>query len=73
MLFQTVPLLIASHLGFSLASAIWLFSAGAARAYPLTEPPLFALTVSIIAGVFTLIAWYGWQLRAVDWPADSLV
>jgi len=31
------------------------------------------LTVSIIAGAFTLIAWYGWQLRAVDWPADSIV
>jgi len=59
--------------GILVSAAIWLFSAAAAPAYPLTGPPFFVLTVSIIAGAFTLIAWYGWQLRAVDWPADSIV
>jgi hypothetical protein len=59
--------------GILVGSAIWLFSAAAAPAYPLTGPPFFVLTVSIIAGAFTLIAWYGWQLRAVDWPADNIV
>ena len=59
--------------GILVVAAIWLFSAAAASAYPLTGPPFFVLTVSIIAGAFTLTAWYGWQLRAVDWPADSIV
>ena len=59
--------------GILVVAAIWLFSATAAPAYPLTGPPFFLLTVFIIAGAFTLIAWYGWQLRAVDWPADSIV
>ena len=59
--------------GILASAAIWLFSAAAAPAYPLTAPPFFVLTVSIISGAFTLIAWYGWQLRAVDWPADSIV
>jgi hypothetical protein len=28
------------------------------------------LTGLIIAGAFSLVTWYGWQLRAIDWPAD---
>jgi hypothetical protein len=28
------------------------------------------LSELIIAGAFSLTAWYGWQLRAVDWRAD---
>jgi len=59
--------------GILVVAAIGLFSAAAAPAYPLTGPPFFVLTVSIIAGAFILIAWYGWQLRAVDWPVDSIV
>jgi hypothetical protein len=59
--------------GILVGAAIWLFSAAAAPAYPLTGPPFFVLTVSTIAGAFTLSAWYGWQLRAVDWPADGIV
>jgi hypothetical protein len=59
-------------LGILVAAATWLFSAAAAPAYPLTSPPFFVLTGFIIVGTFTLIAWYGWQLRAVDWPADSI-
>jgi len=59
--------------GILVVAAIGLFSAAAAPAYPSTGPPFFLLTVFIIAGAFTLIAWYGWQLRAIDWPADSIV
>jgi len=56
-------------LGILVAAATWLFSAAAVPAYPLAG---FVLTGFIIAGSFTLIAWYGWQLRAVAWPADSI-
>jgi hypothetical protein len=59
-------------LGILVAAATWRFSAAAAAAYPLTSPPFFVLTGIIIVGAFTLIAWYGWQLRAVDWLADSM-
>jgi hypothetical protein len=59
-------------LGILVAAATWLFSATAAPAYRLTSLPFFVLTGFIIVGAFTLIAWYGWQLRAVDWPADSI-
>jgi hypothetical protein len=58
-------------LGVLVVAAAWLLSATAAPVYPLTGPPFFVLTGFIIAGAFTLVAWYGWQLRAVDWPADG--
>jgi membrane-associated phospholipid phosphatase len=32
--------------------------------------PFFASTNLVIATAFLLTAWYGWQLRAVDWTAD---
>ena len=59
-------------LGILVVAATWLFSAATASAYPLTAPPFFVLTGFIIVGAFTLSAWYGWQLRAVDWPTDSI-
>jgi hypothetical protein len=57
-------------LGMLVAGATWLIAATAAPAYPYGDLPFFVLTGLIIAGAFSLIAWYGWQLRAVDWPAD---
>jgi hypothetical protein len=56
-------------LGVLLAGATWLIAAAAAPEYPYDDLPFFVLTGLIIAGAFALIAWYGWQLRAVDWPA----
>jgi PAP2 superfamily len=56
--------------GMLVAGATWLIAATAAPAYPYGDLPFFVLTGLIIAGAFSLIAWYGWQLRAVDWPAD---
>jgi PAP2 superfamily protein len=53
-------------LGILVVAATWMFSAAAAPVYPLTGPPFFVLTGFIIAGAFTLVAWYGWQLQAVD-------
>jgi len=37
----------------------------------LNDAPFFLVTGLIIGGAFALIAWYGWQLRAVDWPEVS--
>jgi hypothetical protein len=53
-------------MGILVVAATWMFSAAAAPVYPLTGPPFFVLTGFIIAGAFTLVAWYGWQLQAVD-------
>jgi hypothetical protein len=53
-----------------IAGATWLVAAAAAPDYPYGDLPFFVLTGLIIAGAFSLIAWYGWQLRAVDWAAD---
>jgi hypothetical protein len=64
---------ILSSLGFAiLVSAVtWQIAATAAPAYPHGDLPFLVLTGLIIAGAFSLSAWYGWQLRAVDWsPAD---
>ena len=59
--------------GILVAAATWLVAAAAAPDYPYGDLPFFALTGLIIAGAFSLVAWYGWQLRAVDWPADRAV
>jgi hypothetical protein len=59
-------------LGILVAAATWLIAAEAAPDYPYGDVPFFVLTGLIIAGAFSLITWYGWQLRAVDWPADQL-
>jgi PAP2 superfamily len=59
--------------GILVAAATWLVAAAAAPDYPYGDLPFFVLTGLIIAGAFSLIAWYGWQLRAVDWPADRAV
>ena len=47
-------------------------AAPAAPEYPCADLPFFALTGLIIAAAFSLSAWYGWQLGAVDWPADRI-
>jgi hypothetical protein len=54
-----------------LAGATWLIAGAEAPQYPFGDLPFFLLTGLIISGAFSLIAWYGWQLRAIDWPADQ--
>jgi len=51
------------------ATATWVLAAPAASEYPDTDLPFLLLACLIIAGGFSLTAWYGWQLRAVDWCA----
>ena len=53
------------------AAATWMTAAATAPEYPYGDLPFFVLTALIIAGAFSLIAWYGWQLRAVDWSASQ--
>lgn len=52
------------------AVSTWLIAAAGAPQYPFGDLPFFVLTGLIICGAFFLIAWYGWQLRAIDWPYD---
>ena len=51
-------------------AATWVIAARAAPQYPYVDLPFLVLSELIIAGAFSLTAWYGWQLRAVDWPAE---
>jgi hypothetical protein len=59
-------------LGILVAAGSWQIAAQAASEYPQGDVPFFILTGLIITGAFSLIAWYGWQLRAVDWPPTDL-
>jgi hypothetical protein len=59
-------------LGILVVGAAWLISAAAAPEYPLADLPFFVLTGFIIVSAFTLTAWYGWQLGAVDWSVDRI-
>ena len=57
-------------LGILIVAGSWLIAAAAAPEYPFGDLPFFVLTGLIIAGGFALTAWYGWQLREVDWTGD---
>jgi len=59
-------------LGIVLAAASWPIAAAAAPEYPCVDLPFFVMTGLIIAGAFSMTAWYGWQLRAIDWAADRI-
>jgi membrane-associated phospholipid phosphatase len=53
--------------GILVAVGTWTTAATAAPEYPFGDFPFFVLTGLIIASAFSMIAWYGWELRAVDW------
>ena len=55
-------------LAILVAATTWAIAARAAADYPYVDFPFLVLSELIIAGAFALTAWYGWQLRAVDWP-----
>jgi hypothetical protein len=57
-------------LGIVVTAASWLIAARAAPGYPHGDLPFFVVTGLIIVSAFSLTAWYGWQLRAVDWSGD---
>ena len=59
--------LVSAGLAILVAAATWAIAARAAADYPYVDFPFLVLSELIIAGAFALTAWYGWQLRAVDW------
>jgi PAP2 superfamily len=59
-------------LGILVAAGTWYIAAQTASEYPHGDVPFFVVTGLIIAGAFSLLAWYGWQLRAIDWPPTDL-
>jgi membrane-associated phospholipid phosphatase len=58
-------------LGIVIMAATWGIAAEAAPDYPYADLPFLVFTGLTIAGAFSLITWFAWQLRAVDWPTDS--
>jgi membrane-associated phospholipid phosphatase len=63
------PVLVSAGLAILVAVTTWVIAARAATKYPYVDLPFLALSELIIAGAFSLTAWYGWQLRAVDWSS----
>ncbi|HEY5742130.1 MAG TPA: phosphatase PAP2 family protein [Terrimicrobiaceae bacterium] len=61
------PVLASAGLAILVAVTTWVIAARAATKYPYVDLPFLALSELIIAGAFSLTAWYGWQLRVVDW------
>jgi PAP2 superfamily len=59
-------------LGILVAAGTWYIAAQTASEYPHGDVPFFVVTGLIITGSFSLLAWYGWQLRAIDWPPTDL-
>jgi membrane-associated phospholipid phosphatase len=57
--------------GLLAIAVAWLICTAGAPEAPLAGLSFFVPTSFIIVTAFTLITWYGWQLRAVDWPAES--
>jgi hypothetical protein len=45
----------------------WSVAAGAGDHYPDADTPFLILTFLIISGSFAVTAWFGWQLRYIDW------
>jgi hypothetical protein len=52
--------------GVSMIAGMFLISLTAADQYPYGDLPFFLLAGLIIAGSFSLTAWYAWQLRDVE-------
>jgi len=59
-------------LGILVAAGTWYIATQTASEYPHGDLPFALVTGLIIAGAFSLLAWYGWELRAVDWPRTDL-
>ena len=52
--------------GVSMIAGMFLISLTAAHQYPYGDLPFFLLAGLIIAGSFSLTAWYAWQLRDIE-------
>jgi hypothetical protein len=58
-------------LAILVVTGTWLIAAAGPPEYSHADEPFFVLTALMIGGAFSLIAWYAWQLRAVDWVVDE--
>lgn len=56
--------------GVSMIAGMCLISLTAAHQYPYGDLPFFVLAGLIIAGSFSLTAWYAWQLRDIDFSKN---
>lgn len=54
-------------LSIFLVTGTWLIAAAAPPVHGHAGLPFFVLAGLMIGGAFSLVAWYGWELRAVDW------
>jgi PAP2 superfamily len=58
-------------LAIVVVAGTWLIAAAGAPEYSHADQPFFLLTALMIVGAFSLIGWYAWQLRAVDWVGPA--
>lgn len=58
-------------LAIVVVAGTWLIAAAGAPEYSQADQPFFVLTALMIVSAFSLIAWYAWQLRAVDWVGPA--
>ncbi|HEY5778088.1 MAG TPA: phosphatase PAP2 family protein [Terrimicrobiaceae bacterium] len=49
------------------AASTWFAAVAAPDAYPDADAPFLILSLLIILGSFLMTAWFGWQLRSLDW------
>jgi membrane-associated phospholipid phosphatase len=54
-----------------LVALVWSVAGKAGDDYPDADAPFLILTLLIVFGSFAVTAWFGWQLRAVDWRSSS--
>jgi hypothetical protein len=60
-------LLGSATLAIVFVAIAWLSAAGSGDEYPDAYAPFLILTLFIVAGSFSVCAWFGWQLRGLDW------
>jgi hypothetical protein len=54
-----------------IVALVWSVATKAGDGYPDADAPFLILTLLIVCGSFAVTAWFGWQLRAVDWRSSS--
>jgi PAP2 superfamily len=54
-----------------IAAVTWFAAASAGDDYPDADAPFLIFTLLIILGAFGVTAWFGWQLRYIDWRPNQ--
>jgi hypothetical protein len=58
-------------LAILILALVWSVAAKARDSHPDADAPFLILTLLIVFGSFAVAAWFGWQLRVVDWRPRS--